>query len=163
MLTLYVLIRLFSILQVEDKLPHLKAIVQYKDALKEKRPNLYTVSKHCFFLFSLMRNMKMLYFFQSVSLKRFYIVLQWAEFMELGHDEPDAPLDAVISSQKPNQCCTLIYTSGTTGQPKGVMLSHDNVSYTSHKCVFTSENIEESHIHHFDGAQLWLCTNYPAV
>lgn len=40
------LIRLFSILQIEDKLPHLKAIVQYKDALKEKRPNLYTVSKH---------------------------------------------------------------------------------------------------------------------
>lgn len=30
--------------QVEDKLPHLKAIIQYKDALKEKRPNLYTVS-----------------------------------------------------------------------------------------------------------------------
>lgn len=88
----------------------------------------------------------MLYFVQSVSLKRFYIVLQWAEFMELGRDEPDAPLDAIISSQKPNQCCTLIYTSGTTGQPKGVMLSHDNVSYTSRECVFTSENTEESHV-----------------
>lgn len=30
--------------QIEDQLPHLKAIVQYKDELKEKRPNLYTVS-----------------------------------------------------------------------------------------------------------------------
>lgn len=34
---------LFLCPQVEDKLPHLKAIIQYKDALKEKRPNLYTV------------------------------------------------------------------------------------------------------------------------
>uniref|UniRef100_A0A8C9YN78 Long-chain-fatty-acid--CoA ligase ACSBG2 n=1 Tax=Sander lucioperca TaxID=283035 RepID=A0A8C9YN78_SANLU len=89
--------QLQKILQVEDKLPHLKAIIQYKDALKEKRPNLYT----------------------------------WAEFMELGRDEPDAPLDAIISSQKPTQCCTLIYTSGTTGQPKGVMLSHDNITWTA--------------------------------
>uniref|UniRef100_A0A673A609 Long-chain-fatty-acid--CoA ligase ACSBG2 n=1 Tax=Sphaeramia orbicularis TaxID=375764 RepID=A0A673A609_9TELE len=89
--------QLQKILQVEDKLPHLKAIIQYKDALKEKRPNLYS----------------------------------WAEFMELGRDEPDAPLDAIIASQKPNQCCTLIYTSGTTGQPKGVMLSHDNLTWTA--------------------------------
>uniref|UniRef100_A0A672JJH0 Long-chain-fatty-acid--CoA ligase ACSBG2 n=1 Tax=Salarias fasciatus TaxID=181472 RepID=A0A672JJH0_SALFA len=89
--------QLQKILQIEDKLPHLKAIIQYKDTLKEKRPNLYT----------------------------------WAEFMELGREESDARLDAIISSQKPNQCCTLIYTSGTTGQPKGVMLSHDNLTWTA--------------------------------
>ncbi|XP_030583871.1 long-chain-fatty-acid--CoA ligase ACSBG2 [Archocentrus centrarchus] len=90
--------QLQKILQIEGNLPHLKAIIQYKDALKEKRPNLYT----------------------------------WAEFLELGRDEPDAPLDAVIASQKPNQCCSLIYTSGTTGQPKGVMLSHDNLTWTAY-------------------------------
>ncbi|XP_056319746.1 long-chain-fatty-acid--CoA ligase ACSBG2 isoform X1 [Danio aesculapii] len=89
--------QLQKILQIQDKLPHLKAIIQYKDELKEKKPNLYT----------------------------------WAEFMELGQDEPDTQLDDIISSQKPNQCCTLIYTSGTTGQPKGVMLSHDNLTWTA--------------------------------
>ncbi|XP_061540172.1 long-chain-fatty-acid--CoA ligase ACSBG2 isoform X2 [Phycodurus eques] len=89
--------QLQKILQMQDNLSHLKAIVQYKGALKEKRPNLYS----------------------------------WAEFMELGRDEPDALLDEVIASQKPNQCCTLIYTSGTTGQPKGVMLSHDNLTWNA--------------------------------
>ncbi|XP_077572474.1 long-chain-fatty-acid--CoA ligase ACSBG2 isoform X2 [Stigmatopora nigra] len=89
--------QLQKILQIQESLPHLKAIVQYKGTLKEKRPNLYT----------------------------------WAEFMNLGRNEPDAPLDEIISSQKPNQCCTLIYTSGTTGQPKGVMLSHDNLTWTA--------------------------------
>lgn len=89
--------QLQKILQIQDKLPHLKAIIQYKDALKEKRPNLYT----------------------------------WEEFLELGRNEPDTKLDEIIASQKPNQCCTLIYTSGTTGQPKGVMLSHDNLTWTA--------------------------------
>lgn len=54
--------------------------------------------------------------------------MQWREFLDLGEDVPDSQLREIIESQKPNQCCTLIYTSGTTGQPKGVMLSHDNVS-----------------------------------
>ncbi|KAL4634756.1 long-chain-fatty-acid-CoA ligase ACSBG2 [Arapaima gigas] len=90
--------QLQKILQVQDKLPHLKAIIQYKDTLKEKRPNLYT----------------------------------WDEFMALGSTVSDAQLDDIISGQKPNQCCTLIYTSGTTGQPKGVMLSHDNLTWTAY-------------------------------
>ncbi|MCJ8735926.1 hypothetical protein PDJAM_G00253010 [Pangasius djambal] len=56
----------------------------------------------------------------------------WEEFMSLGLDTPDKILDDIISSQKANQCCVLIYTSGTTGMPKGVMLSHDNITWTSH-------------------------------
>ncbi|NXG00096.1 ACBG2 ligase, partial [Sakesphorus luctuosus] len=89
--------QLQKILEIEDKLPHLKAIVQYGEEIKEKRPNLYS----------------------------------WGEFLELGRDVPDSQLHEVIAAQKPNQCCTLIYTSGTTGQPKGVMLSHDNLTWTA--------------------------------
>ncbi|XP_032380556.1 long-chain-fatty-acid--CoA ligase ACSBG1 [Etheostoma spectabile] len=55
----------------------------------------------------------------------------WEEFMELGLEVSEKELDDIIASQRANQCCVLIYTSGTTGKPKGVMLSHDNITWTA--------------------------------
>ncbi|XP_029379100.1 long-chain-fatty-acid--CoA ligase ACSBG1 [Echeneis naucrates] len=89
--------QLDKILQVSDRLPNLKAIVQYNGQLQQKRSNLYS----------------------------------WEEFMELGLDVSEKQLDDIINSQRVNQCCVLIYTSGTTGKPKGVMLSHDNITWTA--------------------------------
>ncbi|KAM9821992.1 long-chain-fatty-acid--CoA ligase ACSBG2-like [Syngnathus typhle] len=54
----------------------------------------------------------------------------WAEFMRLGEDVPEKDLNDSINSLRVNECCTLIFTSGSTGPPKGVMLSHDNVTWT---------------------------------
>ncbi|XP_046299718.1 long-chain-fatty-acid--CoA ligase ACSBG2 [Marmota monax] len=55
----------------------------------------------------------------------------WKEFLNLAGDISDEKLDRVIDSQKPNQCCTLVYSMGSTSLSKIVMLSHDNITWTT--------------------------------
>eukprot|EP00163_Fabomonas_tropica_P027940 TRINITY_DN552_c1_g1_i9.p1 TRINITY_DN552_c1_g1~~TRINITY_DN552_c1_g1_i9.p1 ORF type:complete len:539 (-),score=216.28 TRINITY_DN552_c1_g1_i9:250-1866(-) len=85
-----------KILEVRDRLPKLKAIIQWSGTVPEGAD-----------------------------------VLDWKTFMDSGKDVEDSVLQERMDSQKPGSCCTLIYTSGTTGNPKAVMISHDNVTWTA--------------------------------
>jgi long-chain-fatty-acid--CoA ligase ACSBG len=58
-------------------------------------------------------------------------VYTWNQFIEIGTRVRHEILHEYTQSQKRNDCCIVVYTSGTTGNPKGVMLSHDNVIYTA--------------------------------
>ena len=62
-------------------------------------------------------------------------VYSWAKFVELGLRTPEAELEKRIAAQTPDGMATLIYTSGTTGVPKGVMLSHDNITWTASEAI----------------------------
>jgi long-chain acyl-CoA synthetase len=51
---------------------------------------------------------------------------------ELGQGEAERYLESRRPNVQPDDLATLIYTSGTTGEPKGVMLTHDNLVFDAY-------------------------------
>jgi long-chain acyl-CoA synthetase len=65
-------------------------------------------------------------------------VLTWEDMLAKSETVPESELDKRIDAIEQADLATLIYTSGTTGPPKGVMLSHRNLAWTSQALIDVS-------------------------
>ncbi|MBL4689684.1 MAG: AMP-binding protein [Nannocystaceae bacterium] len=70
----------------------------------------------------------------------------WPEFLKLGEEADNAELDKRIEAQDPDDVCTYIYTSGTTGEPKAVMISHDNITWTARAALESLGAVDDDHM-----------------
>ncbi|MFH0822817.1 MAG: AMP-binding protein [Pseudomonadota bacterium] len=62
------------------------------------------------------------------------MVIKFDDLLEMGRrmdEEHPRLFDEMSSKVKPEDTALIIYTSGTTGPPKGAVLSHENVTWTS--------------------------------
>lgn len=72
-------------------------------------------------------------------------VVSFDAFLTLGAKVKDANLASCIRKVRPSDIATIVYTSGTTGIPKGAMITHDNIIFTSQSvrnCVPIKESDE---------------------
>ncbi|MBI9090986.1 MAG: long-chain fatty acid--CoA ligase [Desulfobacterium sp.] len=66
-------------------------------------------------------------------------VISYDEFLALGKDIEDAAFEERTGQVTAQDTAGLVYTSGTTGVPKGVVLTHDNLTSTSQSVFHCGE------------------------
>lgn len=57
---------------------------------------------------------------------------RWSELEEMNTDDVEEEFKNRLANIVINKCCCLVYTSGTVGHPKGVMMSHDSLTWDSY-------------------------------
>ena len=98
--------QLKKILLIQHKLPELKALVMMsgEPSMSDSRRLYKSHKRHIF---------------------------SWSKLKELGTALPPHRLEERLSKIAINHCCALMYTSGSSAPAKGVMLSHDNLTWTA--------------------------------
>jgi long-chain-fatty-acid--CoA ligase ACSBG len=67
---------------------------------------------------------------------------RWSELEPLETESVEEEYNKRAADIAANECCCLIYTSGTVGMPKGVMLSHDNLTWDSYTVTVHLPNLQ---------------------
>ena len=77
-------------------------------------------------------------------------ILSWKELLARAAETTEEALDARLAAQQPDDTCTLIYTSGTTGEPKAVMITHRNLTWTTAAALspieYTADDVTLSYL-----------------
>lgn len=89
---------------------------------------------------------------QIKSLKKIYTFDELEEFphyrelIDLGANVPQNKITELKANVRNEDMATIIYTSGTTGNPKGVMLSHNNILSNVLSCKYSIPADEHSRV-----------------